>query len=406
MSIRQRTSFGRYQIVLQRRINFGTKSHREGVICSLQIAIAASRCEARTRTVEGRMPTKLTELNLLGDSPAFHVLLAQIARFAQCDATVLIDGETGTGKELAARAIHYLSPRGEGPFIPINCGAIPDALIGSELFGYSRGAFTDAREARQGLIAQAEGGTLFLDELETLSFAGQVALLRFLQDHEYRPLGASQTRLANVRVIGATNAKLADLAQRGSFRQDLLYRLNVLTLDVPPLRARGDDAVVLARAFLKTLCARYLQPERGLHPDAVHALRQHSWPGNVRELENLIHREFLLADDVQLALAALPRAAGADTERRVASRRCVDTPASQVSSQPVMHHTEFREAKAQAIADFEREYVCRLLEKAGGNVSLAARLAGKERSRFNRLVRKYRISAREYRGDGSFHPAS
>jgi DNA-binding NtrC family response regulator len=343
----------------------------------------------------------IAKLNLLGESAAFHALLAQIARFARCDATVLIDGETGTGKELAARAIHYLSPRREGPFIPINCGAIPDALIGSELFGHSRGAFTDAREARQGLIAQAEGGTLFLDELETLSFAGQVALLRFLQDHEYRPIGASQTRLANVRVIGATNAKLADLAQRGAFRQDLLYRLNVLTLDVPPLRSRGDDAVVLARAFLKTLCVRYQQPGRVLHPDAILALRQHSWPGNVRELENLVHREFLLADDVQLALTALPRGAPADTERRVTFRRSADTPATQNSSRPALLHAEFRQAKAQAIADFEREYVCRLLQKAGGNVSLAARLAGKERSRFNRLVRKYQISARAYRGDES-----
>ncbi len=347
----------------------------------------------------------IAKLNLLGESPAFHVLLAQIERFARCDATVLIDGETGTGKELAARAIHYLSPRGEGPFIPINGGAIPDALIGSELFGHSRGAFTDAREARQGLIAQAEGGTLFLDELETLSAAGQVALLRFLQDHEYRPLGASQTRLANVRVIGATNAKLADLAQTGEFRQDLLYRLNVLTLDVPPLRSRGDDSVVLARAFLRKLCVRYQHPERTLHPDAVLALRRHSWPGNVRELENLIHREFLLADDVQLELGALPRATPGEQDRRVKFRRSDDAPAASAEVRPAAVPAEFRQAKAHAIAEFERHYVCSLLQKAGGNVSLAARLAGKERSRFNRLVRKYRISARAFRGDASSHSA-
>jgi DNA-binding NtrC family response regulator len=358
------------------------------------------------RRTENSQIQLIARLNLLGESPAFRALLAQIERFARCDATVLIDGETGTGKELAARAIHYLSPRDAGPFIPINCGAIPDALIGSELFGHSRGAFTDAREARAGLIAQAEGGTLFLDELETLSPAGQVALLRFLQDHEYRPLGASQTRLANVRVIGATNAKLADLAQQGVFRQDLLYRLNVLTLDVPPLRSRADDAVVLARAFLKTLCARYQQPDRILHPDAVPALRQHSWPGNVRELENLIHREFLMADDAQLALTALPRAPQADTERRVAFRRSVDSTEPRAVVRPALVHVDFRRAKAQAIADFEREYVCCLLQKAGGNVSLAARLAGKERSRFNRLVRKYRISARAYRGEDSSQSAS
>lgn len=344
----------------------------------------------------------VAKLNLLGDSPAFRGLLGQIERFARCDATVLIDGETGTGKELAARAIHYLSPRGDGPFIPINCGAIPDALIGSELFGHSRGAFTDAREARQGLIAQAESGTLFLDELETLSALGQVALLRFLQDHEYRPLGTSQSRVANVRVVGATNADLSLLARQGAFRQDLLYRLNVLTLDVPPLRSRGDDAVLLAQAFLETLCVRYQRPARGLHPEALQALRQHQWPGNVRELENLIHREFLLADDEELSLSTLPRAPR-DAERRMSFRRSADAPAD-TGTRPVLVRAEFRAAKALAIAEFEKEYVRNLLHRAGGNVSLAARLAGKERSRFNRLVRKYQISAREFRPAASAPP--
>jgi DNA-binding NtrC family response regulator len=361
----------------------------------------------------GRMPAPsnpnssiqlIAKLNLLGESPAFRTLLGQIERFARCDATVLIDGETGTGKELAARAIHYLSARGDGPFIPINCGAIPDALIGSELFGHSRGAFTDAREARQGLIAQAEGGTLFLDELETLSAAGQVALLRFLQDHEYRPLGATQSRLANVRVIGATNATLAESVKRGEFRQDLLYRLNVLTLDVPPLRSRGDDVVVLARAFLKKLCERYQQPGRSLRADALSALRQHDWPGNVRELENLIHREFLLADGDELSLRALP-ATRVEADRRLGSRRSTDSQPSGAGARTELLCAEFREAKARAIAEFENEYVRNLLQRAGGNVSLAARLAGKERSRFNRLVRKYQISAREFRGPSSARSA-
>jgi DNA-binding NtrC family response regulator len=347
----------------------------------------------------------IAKLNLLGDSPAFRALLGQIERFARCDATVLIDGETGTGKELAARAIHYLSARGEGPFVPINCGAIPEQLIGSELFGHSRGAFTDAREARQGLIARAESGTLFLDELETLSAAGQVALLRFLQDHEYRPIGATQSRLANLRVVGATNANLAALAKQGAFRQDLLYRLNVLTLDVPPLRARGDDAVLLAQAFLKTLCTRYQQPPRRLSADARAAVRKHDWPGNVRELENLIHREFLLTDEPELTLSALPRPSPLDAERRSGFRRSGDSPAAGANARPELVCAEFRAAKALAIAEFEKEYVCRLLQRAGGNVSLAARLAGKERSRFNRLVRKYRISAREFRGADSAHPS-
>ena len=331
------------------------------------------------------------QLNLLGESPPFLQLLAHIERFARCDATVLIDGETGTGKELTARAIHYHSARCNGPFVPVNCGALPDSLFGSELFGHSRGAFTDAREARRGLIAQAEAGTLFLDELETLSTHGQVTLLRFLQDHEYRPLGAERARSANVRVIGATNANLARLADQGQFRQDLLYRLNVLTLDVPPLRARGDDAHVLAQAFLLKLCTRYQDPGRRFHPDAIAALRAYHWPGNIRELENLIHREFLVADSIELMLATLPRGPGA--ERRVGARRQGDTTRSASAAPGVA----FREAKARAIAEFEREYVRDLLQQCAGNVSQAARLAGKERSRFNRLVRKYRFDAREFR---------
>jgi DNA-binding NtrC family response regulator len=338
------------------------------------------------------------KLNLLGESAAFVRMLERIERFARCDATVLIDGETGTGKELAARAIHYRSGRGDGPFIPINCGSLPDALIGSELFGHSRGAFTDAREARQGLIAQAEGGTLFLDELETLSPRAQVALLRFLQDHEYRPLGAGRPHRANVRVIGATNADLAELARRAEFRQDLLYRLDVLTLDVPPLRERDDDAIILARHFLHTLSVRYQRPGASLHPNALAALLAHDWPGNVRELENLIHREFLLTDHLELQLYALCRASSA-RQRSASPRRhndalCVDalTPALATPAPPA-----FREAKARAIADFEKEYVRNLLAQANGNVSLAARLAGKERSRFNRLVRKYQLEPREFK---------
>jgi DNA-binding NtrC family response regulator len=325
------------------------------------------------------------KLNLLGASPAFSSHLSQIERFAGCDVTVLICGETGTGKELAARAMHYLSARASGPFVPINCGSIPDTLIGSELFGHARGAFTDAREVREGLVAQAEGGTLFLDELEALSLPGQIALLRFVQDYEYRPLGASSPRTANVRLIGATNEDLDDLVKQGRFRRDLLYRLNVLSVPVPPLRARGDDVVMLARAWLRTLAARYRTPERTLHPDAAAALRAYDWPGNVRELENLIHREFLLSDEMEMRLATVPRATGGLVDQP----RNVDPP-------PVTG-VAFREAKARAVEEFEREYVRELLARTSGNVSLAARLAGKERSRLNRLLRKYQISPHEFK---------
>jgi two-component system response regulator GlrR len=369
-------------------------------VCDLALTGFGGQCEARMPHQSTPSSSVLlnAKLNLVGESPAFHRLLAQIERFARCDATVLINGETGTGKELTARAIHYLSARCEGPFIPINCGSLPEALFESELFGHTRGAFTDAHENRQGLIAQGEGGTLFLDELEALSRRGQVALLRFLQDHEYRPLGAAHARIANVRVLGATNANLANLARTGDFRHDLLYRLDVLTLDVPPLRERGDDTVVLAQAFLHKLSARYQMPRRTFHPDGIAALRAYEWPGNVRELENVVHREFVLADGDELTLPGVPRPAGG--ERRVSARRGSDGAGEWTPSplQPARTGMQFREAKARAVAEFEREYVRDLLRRAAGNVSLAARLAGKERSRFNRLVRKYRLSAREFRG--------
>jgi DNA-binding NtrC family response regulator len=329
----------------------------------------------------------LAQLKLVGDSPAFRAVLRAASRIAACDATVLIQGETGTGKELFARALHYLSARRNGPFIPVNCGAIPDALIETELFGHVRGAFTDAKEARQGLIAQARGGTLFLDELETASPHGQVALLRFLQDQEYRPVGGPVVRVADVRVVGSSNADLAALAARGEFRKDLLFRLNVLALELPPLRARGEDVLLLARAFVRRLSDQYRRPAPALHPDSVAYLKRHAWPGNVRELESLVLRAFLLDDGPELRLSA-PASIGAEWT----------WPAAPAARARPLSAVGFREAKARVIADFERAYIAELLERVRGNVSLAARLAGQERSRFGRLIRKHGLSGAAFRG--------
>jgi DNA-binding NtrC family response regulator len=326
-------------------------------------------------------------LNLIGDSPAFLAARRLVQRLAPCQAPVLVQGETGTGKELFARAVHYLSDRRGGPFIPVNCGAIPEALVESELFGHVRGAFTDARENREGLVAQARAGTLFLDELEALSPRGQVALLRFLQDQEYRPVGGRVVRGADVRVVGSTNAPLDALAAKGLYRHDLLFRLNVLVLELPPLRCRGDDAVLLAEAFLDRLARQYGRPAPRLHASAAAFLRTHAWPGNVRELENLMHREFLLADGPELALRGAPRC---DDDPHPAHAG-VDGPSLTVDT--------FSAAKARAVAAFERAYLAELLERAHGNVSLAARLAGKERSRLSKLIRKHGMSGAAFRCD-------
>ena len=207
-----------------------------------------------------------SRLNFIGEAAVFLDILRFIYRVACCEAPVLLQGETGTGKELAASAIHYLSARRNGPFIPVNCGAIPDTLIESELFGHVRGAFTDAKEPRQGVVGQARGGTLFLDELEVISHRGQVALLRFLQDQRYCPIGGAAAKKGDVRVIGASNTDLAKLAARGEFRQDLLFRLNVLICQLPPLRARGDDVLLLAARFQIAIAGSTTSPPSSSPP--------------------------------------------------------------------------------------------------------------------------------------------
>ena len=321
---------------------------------------------------------------LIGQSAVFLEVLELSRRFANCDATVLIQGETGTGKELVARAIHYQSARRTYPFIPVNCGALPDTLVENELFGHARGAFTDARDARGGLIAEAQGGTLFLDEVEALTPKVQVTLLRFLQDFEYRPVGGAPVRNANVRIIAASNANLDALQRDQHFRQDLLFRLNVLTIDLPPLRDRQNDVVLLAEIFLKRLAEQYRRPRKRLHENAVARLTRYAWPGNVRELENLMHREFLMSDGDVVYLHSLPMSREGNT------CSTEDLP---------MTAYRFQDAKASAIARFERDYICELLSRTHGNISQAARISGKERSRLGKLVKKYGLERMAFARD-------
>ena len=308
--------------------------------------------------------------HLLGSSTAFVQARAQIEKVATVDATVLIEGETGTGKEMAARAIHYLGKRCELPFVPVNCGALAEALVESELFGHERGAFTDAKVASLGLVHEAGGGTLFLDEVDALSPKAQATLLRFLQDGTYRRVGGSATRQADVRIVVASNANLQELADARRFRKDLLYRVNVLGVRMPALRERGDDAIELARVFLGRLAHRYERPAARLDPASLAFLRSYPWPGNVRELENVVHRAYLLCDgpDIDLRSAASNAAAPA----------------------PITSGAQgFRQAKQRAMGDFERQYLSDLLQQTAGNLSQAALLAGQDRSAFGRLVRKH-----------------
>ena len=321
-----------------------------------------------------------SRFNLIGSSAQFHKVVAQINKLAALDATVLLSGETGTGKELAARAIHYLSARADKPFVPVNCGALADSLVESELFGHERGAFTDAKTASNGLIGEAVGGTLFLDEVDTLSAKAQAALLRFLQDRTYRRVGGGTLRQVDVRVLVASNADLDDLAQKRQFRQDLLYRLNVLSLHLPALRDREGDAAVLARAALQRLSHQYRLPLKHLHAEGLAFIQCYRWPGNVRELENIIHREFLMSDETELHLRESCEALMGPVLLEM-EKDDLDAP--------------FRDAKANAVAEFERNYVRAMLVRTGGNISHAARLSKQERSAFGKLVRKYKLGGFE-----------
>ncbi len=240
-------------------------------------------------------------LNLIGQSSLFLDALTVIKKAAQCAAPVLIEGETGCGKEVAARAIHYLGCRKDFPFIALNCGAIPDQLIENELFGHEKGAYTDAKQSQVGLTTQADGGTLFLDEIEALSAKGQVALLRFIEDHVVKPLGGTNGKKVDVRIVAASNERLSELVAQGLFRQDLLFRLNLLHLDLPPLRRRKDDIQPLAEHFLQKYRSQYQQPDKRFHPKTVEWMCAYHWPGNVRELENFVHRSFLLSDHPEIA---------------------------------------------------------------------------------------------------------
>ncbi|WP_338699842.1 sigma-54 dependent transcriptional regulator [Bradyrhizobium sp. 26S5] len=316
-------------------------------------------------------------LNLLGESPVFNEVLRLIARMASIDATVLIQGETGTGKELAARAIHYLSARGDRPFVPVNCGGVPDSLIESELFGHERGAFTDAKQAHRGLIAQAEGGTLLLDEVEAMSPRAQGVLLRFLEDHQYRPVGGRSLTHGNVRVVASSNVDLEDLVKANRFRRDLLFRFRILSLTMPPLRERGRDVLVLANHFVDRFTAQYGIAAKKWSSGAVDWMLNYDWPGNIRELQNLILHDLLLADSDEMSLAMKDLQAAAQ-------------PAAEVGQ-------TFKVAKAKAIAVFERSYVDQLLTRTRGNVSLAARLAGTDRSALSKLVRKHGLLGEQFR---------
>ncbi len=324
-----------------------------------------------TREDEGvqKLKEEIGLKNIIGESAVLLQQVRRVPRFAQSDATVLISGESGTGKEAFARAIHYLSPRSCRPFVPVNCGAIPEGLLESEIFGHKRGAFTGAVAERRGLIREAEGGTLFLDEIDSLPRSAQAKLLRFLQEGEYRLVGSDQISSADVRVVAATNLDLSRNIREGHFRDDLFYRLNVLQISLPSLRERRGDIPALARYFVEHQSARIGRPPKSLSLAALHRLMDYAWPGNVRELQNVLTRAVLLSDRAAIEVCDL------------------SLPEEPAAVEP----DSFKAAKSRAVNCFERDYLEAVLSAHNGNITHAANAARKNRRAFWQLLRKHNL---------------
>ncbi|WP_454904605.1 sigma 54-interacting transcriptional regulator [Variovorax gossypii] len=300
-------------------------------------------------------------------------LLAEARMVAKSDASVLLRGDSGAGKELLARAIHKASARADKPFVAVNCGAIPEALLESELFGHMKGAFTDAHANHKGLFQQADGGTLLLDEIGDMPPALQVKLLRVLQERAVRPLGASQSIQVDVRIVSATHRDLDAAMEAGQFREDLYYRLNVVTLTLPPLSARREDIPLLANHFLQRLSTKYGKRLSGFAPEALKALTTAAWPGNVRQLFNVVEQVCALSSSPLIPLALVQRA--------------LRVPSVEVQT--------YAEAKQR----FERDYLVGLLKLTDGNVADAARLADRNRTEFYRLLQKHELTPGHFKAD-------
>ncbi len=311
---------------------------------------------------------------IISRSTLMHALLDEARLVAASDASVLIRGDSGTGKELLARAIHLASPRAAAPFVAINCGAIPEPLLESELFGHVRGAFTGATSAHTGLIQAAHGGTLFLDEIGDMPPALQVKLLRVLQERAVRPVGATHAEAVDLRILSATHRDLDAALAGGQFREDLYYRINVVSLELPTLGERREDIPLLAEHFLRELARKYGKRLSGFAPDALEALATAAWPGNVRQLQNVVEQVCALATTPLIPRALVARA---------------------LRVKPI-EALGYAEAKRR----FERNYLIQLLKLTAGNVSDAARLAERNRTEFYRLLQRHGLTPEHFRGDG------
>jgi two-component system, NtrC family, nitrogen regulation response regulator NtrX len=349
----------------------------EKTLLVVKNALRQRRLEAENRALKEQVEHRWV---MVGESSAIQALRADIGRAAPSNGRVLIFGENGTGKELAARSIHHQSLRAGGPFVEVNCAAIPEELIESELFGHTRGAFTGALTAKKGKFEAADGGTLFLDEVGDMTLKTQAKVLRVLQEQKVEPVGGTATVTVDVRVIAATNKTLEDEIRKGAFREDLFFRLNVIPFRVPPLRERRSDIPLLARHFIRELSAEYGKRPKELGPEAMEALSAHAWPGNVRELRNIIERLVIMTPGDRIEATHLPAV-------MLAGGSVLSVPAAPADGMSALH-PDFP-SLAAAREEFEKRYIWKKYQDCGGNMSRTSEALQVERSNLYRKMKGY-----------------
>jgi two-component system, NtrC family, response regulator AtoC len=356
----------------------GKPINLEELHVAIRNGIEASRLRKEVTQFRRERAQQFSFDQIIGQSPAMREMLAMARKVAESEvSSVLLQGESGTGKDLVAKAIHYQSKRADGPFIAINCAAIPGTLIESELFGYEKGAFTDAKARKEGMFEQAEGGTLLLDEIGELELSLQAKLLRVLEEGAFRRVGGLKDIPFDARVIGSSNRDLRTESEAGRFRLDLYYRLSVIQIDIPALRERGDDVLLLAEYYIESFGKRLRKTVQGIEDDVAEAFRRYHWPGNVRELRNVIERALILEDDDVITTKYVPRGVVAGTNELVAERDGLSA------------HDMFRlPAAGASLEEVEMSLVRQAIERSSGNQTRAAELLGISRDQLRYRLKK------------------
>jgi two-component system response regulator GlrR len=348
----------------------------QALLAQVEKAIAQGQLASEIKRLRGLVRDSYRFDNIIGNSKAIHEVLDQVAQAANAESSVYIEGNSGTGKELIAKTLHLASPRREGPFVAINCAAIPETLLESELFGYRKGAFTGAHQTKKGLLSEADGGTFFMDEISEMPPSMQVKLLRALEERSFFPIGARDMVHVDIRLIAASNTSLEEKIKAGTFREDLYYRIHVIPIKLPSLRDRKEDIPLLANHFLEKFSREMERTVSGFTHAAMQKLMAYDWPGNVRELENTIECAVAMSDTRQIEADVIlrnPMQVGLDENLK-----------------------PFKDAKEA----FERRYLIQLLELTRGNISQAAKLAGKYRADLYALLKKYALNPTDYRPAG------